>query len=178
MKVKVLVITVSTAGYLIITLLSRSKLYFYDIREKMLKTGQNLSKIGHYLCKNVQLGCLNLLWIHGLNSGNFRIFYPGDFQSNLNSWVNSHDTRKGNAWKFVKTLHIKIFPFGQKWPSRIVTVKSALKFIQNDIDITYDLQNFRIENPLLNFCVGKTVCGKFPEVFVSIFQRFSGGFEY
>ena len=47
----------STAGYLIITLLSLSKLYFYDIREKMFKTGQNLSKIGHFLCKNVQLGC-------------------------------------------------------------------------------------------------------------------------
>ena len=37
--------------------------------------------------------------------------------------LNSHDTRKGNAWKFVKTLHVKFFPFGQKWPSRIVTVK-------------------------------------------------------
>ena len=35
---------------------------------------------------------------------------------------NSHVTRKGNAWKFVKTLHVKFFPFGQKWPSRIVTV--------------------------------------------------------
>ena len=36
--------------------------------------------------------------------------------------------RKGNAWKFVKTLHaftlhVKFFPFGQKWPSRNVTVK-------------------------------------------------------
>ena len=52
----------STAGYLIITLLSLSKLYFYDIREKMLKTGQNLSKIGHFLSRNAQLGCLpNLL---------------------------------------------------------------------------------------------------------------------
>ena len=26
--------------------------------------------------------------------------------------VNSHVTRKGNAWKFVKTLHVKFFPFG------------------------------------------------------------------
>ena len=51
----------STAGYLIITLLSLSKLYFYDIREKMLKTGQNLSKIGHLLSRNAQLGSLNLL---------------------------------------------------------------------------------------------------------------------
>ena len=48
----------STAGYLIITLLSLSKLYFYDIREKMLKTGQNLSKIGQLLSRNAQLGCL------------------------------------------------------------------------------------------------------------------------
>ena len=51
----------------------------------------------------------------------------GIYSSNLKedrvNEVNSHVTRKGNAWKFVKTLHVKFFPFGQKWPSRIVTVK-------------------------------------------------------
>ena len=33
------------------------KTSFYDIREKMLKTGQNLSKIGSFLGKNSKLGC-------------------------------------------------------------------------------------------------------------------------
>ena len=37
--------------------------------------------------------------------------------------VNSHHTRKGNAWKFVKTLHVKFFPLARKWPARMVTVK-------------------------------------------------------
>ena len=48
-----------TAGYLIITLLSRSKLNFYvhfTTLEKMLKTGQNLSKIGCFLSKSSKLG--------------------------------------------------------------------------------------------------------------------------
>ena len=34
----------------------------------------------------------------------------------------SHHTRKGNASKFVKTFHVKFFPFGQKWPACRVTV--------------------------------------------------------
>ena len=36
---------------------------------------------------------------------------------------NSHHTRKGNAWKFVKTLHVKFLPFGCREPPRMVTVK-------------------------------------------------------
>ena len=36
--------------------------------------------------------------------------------------INSHLTRKGNAWKFVKTLHVKFFPFGCGEPPRKVTV--------------------------------------------------------
>ena len=39
--------------------------------------------------------------------------------------LNSHLTRKGNAWKFVKTLHIKFFSFGCGEPSRWVTVKNG-----------------------------------------------------
>ena len=36
--------------------------------------------------------------------------------------LNSHHTRKGNAWKFVKTLHVKFVPFGCIEPPRMVTV--------------------------------------------------------
>ena len=40
----------------------------------------------------------------------------GIYSSNLKedrvNEVNSHVTRKENAWKFVKTLHVKFFPFG------------------------------------------------------------------
>ena len=36
-------------------------------------------------------------------------------------------------------------------------MKSALKIIQNDTEIAYELWNFPIENRLFNFCVGKTV---------------------
>ena len=39
-------------------------------------------------------------------------------------------------------------------------VKSALKIIPNDTNIGYHLQNYRNENRLFNFCVGKTVGGK------------------
>ena len=49
----------------------------------------------------------------------------------LKKYLNSHPTRKGNAWKFVKTLHVKFFPFGRKMPARRVTVK---------------LENFDFEN--------------------------------
>ena len=43
-------------------------------------------------------------------------------------------------------------------------MKSALKTIQNDTEIAYELYNFPIENRLFNFCVGKTLNGKSPEV--------------
>ena len=43
-------------------------------------------------------------------------------------------------------------------------VKSALKIIRNDTDMTNELLNFQIENRLFKFCVGKIVGGKSPEV--------------
>ena len=36
-------------------------------------------------------------------------------------------------------------------------VKSVLKIIRNDTDISYKVKNFSIEIRLFNFCVGKTV---------------------
>ena len=44
-----------------------------------------------------------------------------------------------------------------------ISVKQALKNLQNDTNIAYELENFRIENRHFNLCVGKTV-GGFPEV--------------
>ena len=42
--------------------------------------------------------------------------------------INSHVMRKGN-WKFIKTLHVTFFLFGQKWPSRNVTVNDSMMTI-------------------------------------------------
>ena len=39
-----------------------------------------------------------------------------------------------------------------------------LKMMKNDTNMTFQLQNFELENQLLNFCVGKIVGGKSPEV--------------
>ena len=51
--------------------------------------------------------------------------------------VNSHPTRKGNAWKFVKTLHVKFFPLARKWPARRVTVN--LKLVTSQISYSRDV---------------------------------------
>ena len=57
---------------------------------------------------------------------------------------NSHHTRKGNAWKFVKTLRVKFFPFGCREPPRMVTV--------NDYDFYKGFQKRQID------IWGRTVC--------------------
>ena len=44
---------------------------------------------------------------------------------------------------------------------------------KNDTDTAYQHQNLEIENQLLNFCVGKSVGGKSPEVsrqFLKVFR--------
>ena len=51
-----------------------------------------------------------------------------------------------------------------KKPLDLRDFKSALKIIQNDIDIAYELQNFRIEIRILNFFVGESVGEKSREV--------------
>ena len=82
----------------------------------------------------------------------------------VKSLVNISD-RKSN-FSFIVWLYIlinSIYPDGfysdlNSWE------KTALKIIQNDTDIAYDLKNFRIENWLFDFCVGKTGGGNSPEV--------------
>ena len=46
----------------------------------------------------------------------------------------------------------------------IVFICEELKKMKNDTDMTCQLWHFKIENQLLNFCVGKIVGGKTPEV--------------
>ena len=57
---------------------------------------------------------------------------------------NSHDTRKGNAWKFVKTLHVKFFPFGSVEPVGSVTVK-----YQMFLFFKVYIPNFSPESPVI-----------------------------
>ena len=75
--------------------------------------------------------------------------------------LNSHVTRKGNAWKFVKTLHVKFFAFGQKWPTRNVTVKLR---VQNTI--------MMIAEEIVNYNNFKIACKKFVCNYFNEFLRF------
>ena len=62
-----------------------------------------------------------------LKDRGFCQYRVGDSAQICHLYLNSHHTRKGNAWKFVQTLHVKFFPFGCREPPRMVTVKHLLK---------------------------------------------------
>ena len=54
--------------------------------------------------------------------------------------------------------------------SHLYRVKSALKIIENDTDIAYEIEDFPTKNRLLNFCGGEIVGGK-SRTFRQYFQK-------
>ena len=58
--------------------------------------------------------------------------------------LNSHLTRKGNAWKFVKTLHVKFFPFGSVEPVGSVTVKLKALIVHDNFTLHDKYGDFKI----------------------------------
>ena len=93
--------------------------------------------------------------------------------------INSHPTRWENAWKFIKTLHVKFFPFGEKSPARRVTVK-VVRVFPMVADHRYDTPHFtKNDSDLKTYwcCITLTLANisKWPDLYCSIISATSNG---